>query len=987
MLNQKFKQYILARKSIFLDGLRKHGFNDQEILAALAILISFHQNVASYIDTGTEEPKITDNFCIHFNIAHPDPRNFIIFHTLQGQSASSAKDKEVLSYVLQMYGIYRIFSTIYQSMLANPHHTDEQVATSVIEDITKTCKAVMHMEAIDINNPEFIRNITTFTKVVLGIDYHDIKQQIYYQIKIVKANYLKIVGKLNNTLDQTKVKKFLVMVIYKDAIRYFGEIHSSIFSNKFHKEMPAILTPISGAYDSSLCNIVYENKNASKLTKLILSAYKDIFYAIYQDCLNFCNSDYLMLASTSQDINCTMRSFENLQTTGIFQIIPRHHTSFISCDISYAISSILNTPVAIKLNILHVINAIYKEALLQKFILQSATTQDILSDLHGAQKQLSGYLLELLAICYYAAFYVKLPASQIKECYDTCYTFLLKIANTSYKKQVKLLSEYELLFNEIQAKLHCSTVSIYNQNTQIIPHNMVMLLQHLTFNEGVPYILGNTRLSYQMIACCSTVNERKARQIAVTMCRVLGQHSLDPTNYSSSVLIILLKLCFGNFLEKSFIIRLFDIAYVAYNNPETLLSRVASQEMNKFYLALSLLANLLNSEVNNLHCHASANDFAQGNAASFQNYITIYGVLDAFSEESGVDTDHLVTTQNTLYSTEFCNKTIKGAVLRMQLVHTTEGKEISCQHFDISLFKHTLQLAACYVSSFTDEQFSQHLCTAQTSSLQFLLFNILVSGPVVRNIDLLCGSAKNLQYPLLRAFEEGLQECVSWDSASSIITSQSPSTFDIQRLVCPLVDKNGDICLSHDVIKQVGDNVLSDQLKFSIDQDIQPVSLLVKGFSMDQLYIPNIYPTAQSLAIHYPHTSTGESEEIDTHDSYSISSRTKKTKQQPTYLNKKTICCVFAAALIILFSIITISLLYYFEVDNKEIMVNIIAIASAILTLSMIAYGILSSKPYYAITDENNNGEHDIEAQVPNTITVTEDPKNPSINSTDNTLH
>ncbi|UOD98594.1 hypothetical protein IMW63_03885 [Ehrlichia ruminantium] len=986
MLHPKFNQYILARKSIFLDCLRKHGFNDQEILAALAILISFHQNVASYIDTGAEEPKIIDNFCIHFNIAHPDPRNFIIFHTLQRQSASSPKDKEVLSYVLQMYGIYRMFSTIYQSMFANPHNTDEQIATSVIEDITKTCKAVMHMEeeAIDINDPQFISNITTFTKVVLGIDYDDIQQQICYQIKIVKANYLKIAAKLNKPIDQAKVRKFLVMLIYKDAIRYFGETHSSIFSNKFQKEMPAILTPISGAYDLSLSNTVYENKNVGKLTRLILNAYKDIFYAMYQDCLSICSPEYLMSASLSQDINCTMRTFENLQTTSTFQVIPRNNTSFVSCDISCAIRSILNTTNAIKLNTLHVISAIYKEVLLQKFISQSEDHRDILAELHGANKQLSGHLLELLALCYYSAFHLKLPASQIKECYDTCYNFLVKIANASHKKHTKLLRGYEVLFNEIQAKLHCSTVNIYNQNTQIIPNNMVMLLQHLTLNEGVPYILGSTKLSYQMIACCSTVNERKARQIAVIMCRVLGQHSLDPEYYSDSVLTILLKLCFGNFLEKSCIIRLFDIAYVAYNNPETLLSRVTSG-INKFYITLSLLANLLNSDVNNLYCYASADDFACANAESFQNYTTIYNIIDTFSEELGVDTDHLLTTQNTLYSTEFCNKTIRGAVLHTQLVRTTGTKEIPCQHFDISLFSRTIQLAACYVSSFSDEQFSQYLCTAQASSIQFLLFNILVSSPVVRNIDLLCNSAKNLQYPLLRAFEEGLQECVSWDSASSI-TSQSLSTFDIQRLVCPLVDKNGDICLSHDVIKQVGDNVLSDQLKFSIDQDTQPVSLLAKEFSMDQLYIPNIYPTAQALAIHYPYTRTKESEShiTDTYDSYSISSHTKKTTQQQPY-SQKTLCCAFAAGLTILFSITTISLLYHFEVNNKETIINIIAIASAIIALSMIAYGIICSKTY-TITDENNNAE-DMEEGVPNTITTTEDPKNPSINSTDNTLH
>ncbi|WP_243513553.1 hypothetical protein [Ehrlichia ruminantium] len=842
MLHPKFKQYILARKSIFLDCLRKHGFNDQEILAALTILTSFHQNVASYIDTGAEEPQIIDNFCIHFNIAHPDPRNFIIFHTLQRQSASSPKDKEVLSYVLQMYGIYRMFSTIYQSMFANPYNTDEQIATSVIEDITKTCKAVMHMEeeAIDINDPQFISNITTFTKVVLGIDYYDIQQQICYQIKIVKANYLKIAAKLNKPIDQAKVRKFLVMLIYKDAIRYFGETHSSIFSNKFQKEMPAILTPISGAYDPSLSNTVYENKNVGKLTRLILNAYQDIFYAMYQDCLSICNPEYLMSASLSQDINCTMRTFENLQTTSTFQIIPRNNTSFVSCDISHAIHSTLNTTHAIKLNILHVISAIYKEVLLQKFISQSEDHRDILTELHGANKQLSGHLLELLALCYYSAFHLKLPASQIKECYDTCYNFLVKIANASHKKHTKLLRGYEVLFNEIQAKLHCSTVNIYNQNTQIIPNNMVMLLQHLTLNEGVPYILGNTQLPYHMIACCSTVNERKARQIAVIMCRVLGQHSLDPEHYSSSVLIILLKLCFGNFLEKSCITRLFDIAYVAYNNPETLLSRVTSG-INKFYITLSLLANLLNSDVNNIYCYASADDFAKANAEPFHNYMTIHNVLDSFSEELGVDTDHIVTTQDTLYSTEFCNKTIREVVLRMQLVRTTETREISCQNFDISLFSRTLQLAACYVSSFSDEQFSQYLCTAQTSSIQFLLFNILVSSSVVRNIDLLCNSAKNLQYPLLRAFEEGLQECVSWDSVSSAsTTSQWLSPFDIQKLVCPLVDKNGNICLSHDVVKQVGNNALSDQLKFSIDQDIQLVSLLAKGFSMDQLYIPNI---------------------------------------------------------------------------------------------------------------------------------------------------
>ncbi|UOD97695.1 hypothetical protein [Ehrlichia ruminantium] len=989
MLHPKFNQYILERESIFLDCLRKHGFNDQEILAALAILISFHQNVASYIDTGAEDPKIIDNFCIHFNIAHPDPRNFIIFHTLQKQSASSAKDQEVLSYVLQMYGIYRMFSTIYQSMFANPHHTDEQVATSVIEDITKTCKAVMHMEeeAIDINDPQFISNITTFTKVVLGIDYHDIKQQICYQIKIVKANYLKIAAKLNKPIDQAKVRKFLVMLIYKDAIRYFGETHSSTFSNKFQKEMPAILTPISGAYDLSLSNTVYENKNVGKLTRLILNAYKDIFYAMYQDCLSICSPKYLMSASLSQDINCTMRTFENLQTTSTFQVIPRNNTSFISCDISCAIRSTLNTTYAIKLNTLHVISAIYKEVLLQKFISQSKDYRDILAELHGAHKQLSGHLLELLALCYYSAFHLKLPASKIQEYYNTCYALLMKIANAPHKKQIKLLRGYEVLFNEIQAKLHCSTANIYNKNTQIIPNNMVMLLQHLTFNEGVPYILGNTQLPYHMIACCSTVNERKARQISVIMCRVLGQHSLDPEHYSSSVLIILLKLCFGNFLEKSCITRLFDIVYVAYNNPETLLSRVTS-DINKLYITLSLLANLLNSDVNNLYYYASADDFAKANAESFHNYMTIHNVLDSFSEELGVDTDHIVTTQDTLYSTEFCNTTIREVVLRMQLVRTTETREISCQNFDISLFSRTIQLAACYVSSFSDEQFSQYLCTAQTSSIQFLLFNILVSIPIVRNIDLLCNSAKNLQYPLLKAFEEGLQECVSWDTVSSITTSQLLSPFDIQKLVCPLVDKNGNICLSHDVVKKVGDNVLSDQLKFSIDQYIQPVSLLAKGFSMDQLYIPNIYATAQALAIHYPHTSTKESEGhiTDTYDdSYSISSHTKKPTQQQPY-PKKTLCCAFTAGLIILFSIITISLLYHFEVNNKNIIINIIAIASAIIALSMIAYGIICSKTY-TITDENNNAEHDdIEEGVPNRITITEDPTSPSINSTDNTL-
>ena len=88
------------------------------------------------------------------------------------------------------------------------------------------------------------------------------------------------------------------------------------------------------------------------------------------------------------------------------------------------------------------------------------------------------------------------------------------------------------------------------------------------------------------------------------------------------------------------------------------------------------------------------------------------------------------------------------------------------------------------------------------------------------------------------------------------------------------------------------------------------------------------------------------------------------------------------------FSAIVISLLYYFQVENKDIAIGGLAVVSIIVILSLMINGILNNKAHNSI-NASNNDEHtkqldEFDAIATNEITIT---KNTAITRTGNLSH
>ncbi|QGR02762.1 hypothetical protein EDL81_03905 [Ehrlichia ruminantium] len=864
VFSKKLKKYLSKRESIFFNCLRNYGFNNQEILGTLSILLSFHQNAVSYIDTGTGIPNTINNLHIVFDIPPTDSRNFTLFRVVRKQSVLgvSAGD-EILTYIVQMYGIYRVFGTLYKHMLADLQHTNEQIVDEIFRDIVNTCKIVVDMESVDDNDADFVKHLKEFTKVVLGLDYSVIKKQLLEQVKLVRSNYLATVARLDKTVDQKLVKKFLVMMIYREAIRYFSEVNSDVFSKKFQEEIAPILTPVSGSYETSLSSVVYENENVDVLTRLIIDAYRNLFYELYPECLDVCDENFLISASLSCDINLTIRTFEQMQEKFDYQVMPRYFSNFVNCDISCAILFLLNTDGAKKLYHLHVMSTLYKNMLMARFVSQGMPQNDIVMELYGTRECLAEHFLELLYVSCHAAFSLGLPALSIKESYQECYNALLKIQSAPSSQVNILCCEYDELFFKVKQKLECEKILTYDIGRNV--NNLELLLKYLVFNEDIDPCLSNMGLSYQVITCHS--NERKVNQIIMTMCRTLGRFDVPLSKCSSILLSFLLKLRCGNVLVKKLIVRLCDIAYFAHQNPHLLPKHITVEDLAKIlFKMLFSLSNILDEGVssgeipgginkvfmlNDMHIKSLADLTRQ----EIDYYNAAFTTVSSLAERLGFNVND-VDLNSEIYCDDFY-PVLWHAVHNMQSMCTSASYVGFVGSINIQSFVKSVQLATSYISRFSSELFYQNFYRAELSSLHFLLFNILISNPVMDNIDMVyCRVCSDDTGFPVRKCESVLKECITGGSSTALKVSVHESYNLAREIATILVDSKGHICLSQEIIVYLSSLVLDeDAFKFrgvELDQVGKSTMSLLSIEAIDQLYIPNIYPTAMSLSMYHP---------------------------------------------------------------------------------------------------------------------------------------
>ena len=305
-----------------------------------------------------------------------------------------------------------------------------------------------------------------------------------------------------------------------------------------------------------------------------------------------------------------------------------------------------------------------------------------------------------------------------------------------------LCYEYDEVFYKAKDRLNCIGVDIYESLFSV--NNIETLLSHLIFNESQEPSLRMSRLSYQMIGCCCEVNERKARQIVIMLCRALGKSNISIDRCSRNVFYLMLKLCFGNFFEKNLLIKLFDVMYFTYKNFSVSHKNTVADVKKQL---CEILPFVLDSETQISFSNVSVKDFIKTDSSTIDCYNNLLTLLSSFLEGCVVGIDDAVVCQE-VYDDDFYD-ILDSTVQHMQLSLLPIKKEgLLHDGFDISLFARTIQLASSYLGILSDQVFIKYLSQAELSSIHVLFFNVLLSRNVVCNIDKLYDSAY-LEHPLL----------------------------------------------------------------------------------------------------------------------------------------------------------------------------------------------------------------------------------------------
>ena len=740
MLTGKFKlnAFIRHEMSCLALFLKSRGFTDKEMLGFLSVIQSFHQSTPSFLIYGGYKFSVVSEKQINFLMKSCDHRNYSNYqYILDRLDESGELDLVCQAYLwtIQMYALLRFYCYACQLQLGSECHSHDEMIDTLVNDLYDLCASIMThgKEGKDgIPNDVLLQYVERFVNLVFGVDYQSLRSKLFCIVQNAYRSYSE--ARTGIALEaQDKEKRMLVLVIYKAAINEFMSINSSGFSELFKEQ----IFPMTCRF---ICNGI------SKLPELfrsrlgigcnidIVSFYKDLFfvfnekdlYDVYQNEDEFgsaifndiCLSTRGSLAAVSGDI----RSYSPYS----YQM-----SVFVFYDISLAVYEIFGTKRLHRLLQLEHMLQLYKTLLaedLNDMHVELVTSLGKFSfhytDENGEDKCALELLLELMSLCYHAAFINRVPIEQVSLCYSVCYNMMSEIADMGNSEM--LLQEYRKVFTDMAAELHCQDVNL--SEVVFDKSFFFVLVQHLLCGEVLGKKLTESDLTYDVLLECRKTQELKAQQASVMLCRVFKKSNgiVDGCS-SNNISGILGKLLFGNFLERNLILKMLSIFHIAYKRSRNShnsreIQKNLKQELTSYF---SVVLNLLKDVKTELPYDFSPDSIDGLSPDHCGIYSHINNMLNICAESLGISLCDLEMERNVKFERDFAD--ILSAI-PMSLLNNGPDvvKQVSlCKGFDRETCMLIMQLVVSYVCLYDSNKVKRDLCSANLSSPAFLLFNIL----------------------------------------------------------------------------------------------------------------------------------------------------------------------------------------------------------------------------------------------------------------------
>ncbi|MGN7618665.1 MAG: hypothetical protein ACTJLM_01495 [Ehrlichia sp.] len=347
-----------------------------------------------------------------------------------------------------------------------------------------------------------------------------------------------------------------------------------------------------------------------------------------------------------------------------------------------------------------------------------------IDDKDGENRKIVELLSELLYACYYAVFIKHMPIGIVRKYYVQYSEKLSRLNSCSPSLRSKLLLEYTEVFCDMKNALGCEGNEFLEIDTEV--PLFLILIKYLLVNVSLPEHFNST--SCYFFEGCRQVNEIKAQQAAMMMLKAC--QSFDGAKKGGITYVIIMKLLFGNFLERNLILKIFDIFHISFCNAsgsESSLVSLAEDLYSVFCSTLPLVACLQNElpmdcsdgalesmDLNSCELHDRAFQTAMSYAVNVLN-------ISAVS---------LREMQYKKYNSSFIN------LLSCVVTRDTYCLRVAspCSGLSEEECDAVVSIASSYVRSYVD---NPTLFDARICSMEFLVFCVLTHPELVSSFALL----------------------------------------------------------------------------------------------------------------------------------------------------------------------------------------------------------------------------------------------------------
>ncbi|AAZ68743.1 hypothetical protein [Ehrlichia canis] len=740
MLTGKFKRNAFIRHEVSCLALflKSRGFTSKEILGFLSVVQSFHQSTPSFIIYTGYEFNIVSEKQINFVVKSFDHRNYSNYqYILSRLDESGELDLVCQAYLwtIQMYALLRFYCYACQLQFGSECYSKDEMVDALLEDLYDLCAGIMTRGegGRDQIPPDvLLPYVERFVSLVFKVDYQSLRLKLCCIVENAYRGYSE--ARAGVALEaQDKEKRMLVLVMYKTAMSEFVSINSDEFSSLFKKQ----IFPMTCRFICNGINVLPElfiSRLGIECYIDVINFYKDLFfvfdsrdlYDVYQNEDEFCSAIFNDICLSARGSLAAVGGNTKSYNPYSYQM-----SVFAFYDISLAIHEIFGTKRLKKLLQLEYMLQLYKTLLAEDLNEMHVTLVTLLgrfsfyyTDENGENKCALELLLELMSLCYYAAFINRVPMEQVSLCYSVCYNMMSEIADSG-NFEISL-QEYRKVFDDVVAELHCRSIDL---SEVVFEKNLFFILvQHLLCGEVLGKKLTVSGLTYDVLLECKKTQELKAQQASIMLCRIFKKsNGIIGSCSSNNIGGLLGKLLFGNFLERNLILKMLNIFHIAYKRSKNShnsrdIQKNLSQELASYF---SVVLNLLKYVEASLPYDFSLDSIDGLSPDHCEIYSNINNMLNICAESLGISLCDLEMEHDVKFEKDFAD--ILGAIPISLLNNESDVvNQVSfCKDFDKETCMLIMQLVVSYVCLYDSSKVKEDLCSANLSSPAFLLFNIL----------------------------------------------------------------------------------------------------------------------------------------------------------------------------------------------------------------------------------------------------------------------